>query len=351
MRETNFSNIYVTYPEELVWKNDSNVIKVSSGIAGVGAKIRVEDPAGAGYTLEYHSDMNSILFYLDDAIKALYNDNIGVWRCNVVGYDNGIPMGSFAFTFYVLNGKSFITRSHGVSSVIYVYNPDELYKLQVFSPQQGMATIGHFGFNCYTGLNQFNLSQAIQSAGDYSLCLRDSNLVPPLVDVVTDEAVDPHQSIITFQAISNAAPETHGGDVFNQNKVIFPVCHKIIYQNHCDDFNFGELRYTDLDGMIRYLGGKVIEDNNDVSSESYINSSIDVFKTNPNRYIIKHEKVIKLALVDIDKEAYPDDIMYSDSLYYRGWDGEWRNCSIKTKTLKREDDAFVDIELEIIVSQ
>lgn len=351
MRETNISNIQITYPEELVWKNDSNVIRVDSGIAGVGAEVYIEDPAGNSYTLEYHSDLYSILFYLDDAIRALYSDNIGVWRCKVTGYDNGIPIGDFSFTFYVLNGKSFITRSHGTSSVIYIYNPDELNKVQVYSPQQGIATIGQWGFNVYTGLNQFNLSGAIRNSGEYSLCLADSNQTPPLVNVVIDTPVTPYKSILSYQAIVTPAQQTHGGDVFNPNKVIFPICHTVVYQDHCDDFNFGELMYTDLDGMRRYLGGRVIEDVDEVTSESYINSSLEVFKTNPNRYITKHEKTIKLALTDIDKEAYPDDILYSGALMFRSWDGEWRNCSIKTKSLKREDDAFVDIELEIIVSQ
>lgn len=351
MRTTNVDVFNITYPEEIVWKNDSNVVKVTSANNQAGAQVTVEDPAGNSHTLEYHSDLNSIMFYLDDAIRALYSDNIGVWRCRVSCYDQGIPLAEFSFTFYVLNGKSFITRSHGVSSVIYVYNSEELYKLQIYSPQQGVATCGQFGFNVYTGLNQYNLTGAIRHDGEYQLCLRDSNTVPPIANVVIDTPVSPYKSVITWQAIINQAEETTGGDVFNQNKVIFPICHKIIFQDHCDDYNFGEVAYTDLDGMRRYLGGKIIEDNDEVTSESYINSSPEIYKTNPNRFITKHEKTVKLALTDIEKEAYPNDIMYSESVYYRCWDGELRNCSIKNKSITRKDDEYVDIELEIIVSQ
>lgn len=342
---------YITYPDEIIWKNDSNVIQVTSSQDQVGAQVTIEDPAGNSYTLEYYSDLNSILFYLDDAIRALYNDNIGVWRCRVTCFDEGIPISEFSFTFYVLDGKSFITRSHGVSSVIYVYNPDELYKLQVYSPQQGVATCGQYGFNVYNGLNQFNLSSAITQSGEYQLCLRDSNQVPPVANVVIDTPETPFKTVITWQAIITPPQTTTGGDVFNPNKVIFPICHKIIFQDHCNDYNFGEIAYTDLDGMLRYLGGRIIEDTDDVTSESYINSSLDIYKTNPNRFISKHEKTVKLALIDIDKEAYPNDIMYSESVMYRCWDGEWRNCSIKTKNITRKDDEYVDMELEIIVSQ
>lgn len=352
MRETTISSISVLYPDDLVWKNDTSTIKLMSGTNGVGGMIYIEDPAGVAYTLEYYSDKTEIVFDLTDAIRGLYSDNIGVWRCRVTGFDQGIPLGDFSFTFNVLNGKSFITRSHGVSSVIYAYNPQELYKLQVFSPAQGIATLGQHGFNCYRGLNQFNLSSAISGSGTYHLCINDSNAVPPAVNVVIDTAVTPYKSIISYEVVSNAAVhEERGGDVFEPNKVIFPICHKIIYENHCDDFNFGEISYTDLDGMRRYLGGRIISDSDDVKTESYINTATEIYRTNPNRFVMSHTKVVKLALSDIDKQAYPFDLMYSDEILYRCWDGEWRNCSLKTTNTTREDESSYDIELEIIVSQ
>lgn len=351
MRQTNISTIYIDYPEELVWKNDSTVIKLS-GSNNIGGKVTITEPAGRNYVLEYHSDQKTLLFYLDDAIKALYDDNLGAWSCTIVGYDNGIPLGSFSFNFNVLNGKSFITRSHGVTSTIYVYDTFELMKLQVFSPQQGIAVCGQQGFNCYYGLNQFNLSTAITTNGEYNLCLRDSNQTPPLVNISGVDPIDPTSSLVHFTVSSpSLINATYGGDVFEPNKVIFPICHKIIYQDHCNDYHFGEISYTDLDGMRRYLGGKVISDSDDVKTESYITSNIDVYKTTPNRFIINRTKTIKLGLFDIEKSAYPYDLLNSDSIQYKGWDGEWYSCTLKTQTLTREDEDTYDFELEIIVSQ
>ena len=355
MRETTITSgqitINVTYPEDIVWLNDNFSIELN-GPMEVGGQVRVEDPAGESYMLEYYSETDKLMFYLDDAIRALFGDNIGTWRCTVTGFHQGIPMGSFTFTFKVLSGKSFITRSHGISSTIYVYNPDELYKLQVYSPAAGAATCGQWGFNIYRGLNQVNLTSAIRQTGEYSLCIRDSNAIPPVGQVVVDIPVTPYKSTITIAMVSESQTLTvYGDDVYDHHKKIFPICHTIKYVEHCNDFSFGEIMYRDLDGMQRYLGGKVILDTDDVKEETYINTSLEIYKTNPNRYVKSHTKVIKLALNDIDKDAYPHDLIYSDKLFYRSFDGEWRHCSLKTTNLKREDETSYDLELEIIVSQ
>lgn len=352
MRTTTIGNAIIEYPDEIVWKQDTTAIKVS-GVQKIGASIVIANPVQESYVLEYYSDQDEMLFYLDDAIRALWSNNISVWYCKVTVFSNGISLGNaINFNFNVLDGKSFISRSHGISSTIYVYNADELKKVQVFSPQQGLAVCDQWGFYCYYGLNQYNLSGAIRYEGEYQLCLRDSDQVPALVNVVSDTPVDPHSSIITF-AISSPplVNETHGGDVFAENKLIYPICHKIIFQNHCDNYNFGEIAYTDLDGMRRYLGGKVISDADTVKGESYFTASTDIYNRVPNRYLTKHEKVIKLYLSDIDKNAYPHDLIYSRNIEFKTLDGEWKPCALKTSNFERKDEESYDIEIELTISQ
>ena len=351
MRTQQIQNVLVTYPDELVWKQDTSAIKVE-GVSNIGATIVIANPAQNYYVLEYYSDQDTLLFYLDDAIRALYDDNIGAWYCKVTVFNGSTSLGSFNFNFNVLNGKSFITRSHGISSTIYVYDREELRKLQIFSPQQGIAIMDQWGFNCYYGLNQFNLYTAIQQSGEYQICLRDSQQTPALVDISGTDPVDPYSELISFSVMG--APlvnETHGGDVFAENKLIYPICHNIVFQDHCDDYNFGEIRYTDLDGMCRYLGGKVFTDEDNVKDESYFTSNVDSFNRVPNRYITSHEKVIKMYLTDIDKNAYPHDLLYSQDIQFRMWNGEWKNIALKTNKFERKDEDSYDIELEIIVSQ
>lgn len=351
MRTQTIQTMEVTYPDVLVWKNDATIIEIT-GPSNVGGEVIIYSPEGNNYKLEYYSDQDKLMFFLDDAIKALYRDNISAWTCTVTAFDAGIPLGSLNFAFYVLNGKSFITRQHGMPSTIYVYDREELRKLQVFSPHQGIAICGQTGLNIYYGLNQLNLYNEIRYAGEYTMLIRDSNQTPPLVVVSGADSTSPTEALISFQ-VSPAAPTNamYGSDIFDQNKMIFPITHKIIFQDHCDNYNFGEIKYTDLDGMTRYLGGKIISDTDDVKTESYITSNLSIYKTTPNRYVSSRTKTIKLALIDIEKDAYPYDLMNSDSIEFRGMDGEWYSCSLKTQTLTREDKEYYDFEVEIIVNQ
>lgn len=352
MRTANIGSALIEYPDTIVWKQDSTAVKLSGGVANIGAQITVTNPTGDYYVLEYYSEQYSLLFYLDDAIRALWNDNLSQWYCKVKVFSGNTQVGSdLNFSFNVLDGKSFITRSHGISSTIYAYSAAELHKLQVFSPQNGQATCGNYSAYCYYGLNQFMLDSVITTEGEYQLCLRDSHSFPPVAYITGDDAKTPTLTALTFEVRSTPVNYTFGGDVFAENKVIFPICHKIIFEDHCNDYNFGEIRYTDLDGMVRYLGGKIVTDSDDVKTESYFTSDVDVFNRVPNRYILGHEKVIKLVLSDIDKNAYPHDLLYSQDIYVRTWNGDWKQCSLKTSKFDRKDEDYYDIELEIIVSQ
>jgi len=184
------------------------------------------------------------------------------------------------------------------------------------------------------------------------LFLRDSNQTPPIAGVSGVDVISPTQAVVNIEIIApTPVNATYGGDVFEQDKLIFPITHKIIFQDHCSEYNFGEIAYTDLDGMRRYLGGKIISDTDDVKTESYINSSIEIYKTLPNRYVATRTKTIKLAFIDIKKDAYPYDLMHSDAIQFKGMDGEWHSCSLKTQSLTRENEDYYDFEIEIIVNQ
>lgn len=351
MRNVLIGGANIQYPDALVWKQDASVVKVS-GAQNIGAKVYIEEPAGNSYTLEYYSEDTEITFSLDDSIRALYDENIGSWSCKVTLYSGATVLGVHNFTFKVLDGKSFISRSHGVSSTIYVYSSFELLKLQIFSPTSGVAVCGQYGFNLYYGLNQFNLTSAIRNSGEYSICLNDSSVVKPVAVISGVDDLTPTSSRVHYAITSESRDNRiYGGDVFDENKVIFPICHKIIFEDHCDDYNFGEICYTDLDGMRRYLGGKIIEDEDSVKSESYFKTNLDTYNRVPNRYIISHEKIIKLVFSDIEKNAYPHDLLYSQDIQYRTWDGEMHPCAIKTNKFERKDNDYYDIELEIIISQ
>lgn len=347
MRTYTFSNTVVTYPEPIVWIYDSNVIKLESN-GPVGAEITVTTPTFETKTLSYYSELDQVVFTLDDVILSLYNDNLSPWGVNVTVYENGISVGSLSFVMTVYNGKSFITRCHGMQSTYYVYDPIELRKISVYALKNGMATIGQSGFYCYTGINSYNLQNEIHNEGTYEMRLRGNNQTPPVVAVSGVEADSPNSAIVSFNWQSGYDPSTtYGGDIWYENEIVFPCIKRIIYQSHCNDYNFIELRYIDTDGCIRYLGGKLVEEDDEVKDKAVNTLGINVWSHNPHRWINSSNKSIKVGFMDIEKKAYPQDIMYSDTIWMRTWNGNWEEVRLKSTTFKQTDDDYLDFELEI----
>lgn len=347
MRTNTISTTVITYPEDVIWLHDSNVIKLDSQYK-VGAQVIITEPTGNIKTLAYFSKLKSLLFTLDDALKALFTDNISAWNIRVLVYENGMLAGSFGFDVKVLNGKSFITRSHGMAQTIYVYSSDDLSKLTVYSPAAGEVAVGTWGFTCYPGLNAYNLQSVITSEGEYSLCLNDSDSTPSHVNIVNDIAVDPNSSVLYLSITPGTNPNAKtGGDIWREEKQIFPICHKIIYEERCDGFDFAELRYTDTDGCIRYLGGKLLNEQDNAEDAGWSTLNTDVWKHKPCRWIQSSDKVVKIGFTDIEKNAYPSDILYSDSIQLKIWDGTWQDVRLKTNSLDTTNDEYMDFELEL----
>lgn len=351
MRTQYVSHTLVTYPEQIAWLNDTNVIVLESSDK-VGATITITTPTFEVKTLTYFSELNKLTFTLDEILLALYNENTSAWNVDIALYENSLPAGSLGFAINVYNGKSFISRSHGMQSVYYVYSPDELIKLNVYSPRNGVAICGQYSFYCYEGLNSYNLSSVIQNEGEYTLRLQGSNQTPPTAIVVSAENITPTTADVIFTYTPGFDPDTtYGGDLWFEGQQIFPVNKKIIYQTHCDSYNFIELRYTDTDGCTRFLGGKVMEETDDANDEAFNKLNTNIWRHNPSRWIKSSSKSVKIGFHDIEKEAYPQDILYSDTIYARAWDGEWQEVRLKTTSLTQNDDETSDFEIEIYMHE
>lgn len=348
MKTTTISNTYIEYPERITWLKDSNVINLVSS-TNVGAEVTITTSLSESHTLVYFSDTNKLMFVLDDVLHMLYAGSTSPWNIQVRVYESGLPVGTLGFYIYVLDGKSFITRSHGMSSTIYVYSQEDLHKVQIYSPANGQATIGNWSDVLHLGLTNFELDTVIQNAGEYSLCLSSSSSVPSTVVITNDTPVDPHTSILDFQVINGYDPEAkEGGDLW-EAKTIFPMCYKIIYPEVCSGYDFAEIRYTDTDGCIRQLGGKLINEVDSAKDESWNTISTSIYNSNPHRWIQSSEKTIKIAFSDIERAAYPADIMYSDSIWVKTWDNEWREARLKTSSMETTNDEYLDFELELYV--
>lgn len=348
MRTYQLSNTTITYPDPIIWIYDSNVIELES-TGPVGAEIIVTEPTGESKTLIYYSELSKLMFTLDDIILSLFKDNLSPWGIRVTVYENHVSTGSLSFAVTVYNGKSFITRCHGLQSTYYAYNTDELQKMQVYSCGNGSATMGQYGYNCYKGINSYNLTGPIHNTeGTYELRLQGNHQTPPTAVVEGASPVDPTTSVINFSWTSGWDPDsTYGGDIWNDNVLVFPCTKKVIYETHCSDYSFIELMYIDTDGCRRFIGGKLAQEEDEVKDSAVNELDTDVWSHNPHRWINSSAKTIKVAFSDIEKAAYPEDIMYSDQIWMRDWTGEWQEVRLKSTKFEQKGEDYLDFELEI----
>lgn len=349
MRNTQVGNYYIEYPEQIVWLNDKTTLKVSTSDDNLGVKVTVITPDGGTRDMEYHSEMTELYFILDDCLKALFNENLSPWTVQVTMFDEGIPIEQFAFQMNVFPGTSFTTRTHGSAPIINIYNLDELTKLQIFTPYDSTITIGQTSQTAYAGIAQLNLSSIITQEGEYQICLRSANALPPVAYIVNDIYKTPLTHNLVWEAIVSEEPNvTFGGDIWTQDSKIFPICYTLKYQDHCDDYNFVELKYYDTDGCVRYLGGRAIEEVDNSKDESYNTTNTDVWNIAPHRWREENSKTIKIGFSNIDRESAPKDIMYSNQIWVRSLSsGEWENCNIKSTSFKTNKDEIFDFEIEI----
>lgn len=355
MRTYTSNNITITYQEPVVWIGDSNIITIKSSIDTdkVGGEIIIRHPDGtATRTIRYLSELNRILFILDDALTALNDGNIGQYTIQVNVFKNGNLSFTRTFSFQLLQGKSFTNQSHGISRTLYIYDASELVKVQIYSPNNGAFHIGSDYLTLNRGLNQYNLSSHIENTGEYSFCLTDVP-VQPIAVISGDVAKTPTVSTL-FYTVTNASSsnESQGGDVWRYEETIFPVCYDLVFENVCWDYNFVELRYKDSDGCTRYLGGKIASETNKstVTAYEYTDGS-NVFRNIPRNYQEGTSRSLKIGFADIAKNAYPQDIMYSELVEMKMYNSEWWPIVLESDSITVKNEDYIDLELSIIISR
>lgn len=356
MREYISGNIVILYPEPVVWLGDSNCVTISSSLSTdkIGGEIIIRHPSGTETrTIRHLSEINKLLFVLDDALNALADDNIGQYSAQVNVYLNGNISFTKTFTFQLLDGKSFTNQSHAISRTIYIYDSEELNKIQVFSPKNGVLNIENESLPLYLGLNQYDMSEIIDSYGTHSFCL-DNAPVEPVAIISGDIPNTPTKTTLFFTVTSERSGETRtkGGDVWTYDETIFPVCYDIIYDEGCWNYDFIELRYRDSDGCIRYLGGKIADETNAVQSTPYERTDgTNCFRNIPRRKINGTQRTLKVGFIDVARNAYPQDILYSNEVYMRMYNSEWWPVTIEDESITTNRDESFDFQLNITISK
>lgn len=352
MRIKNVSGYTIEYLNDIAWLYDSNKIKISGSTAGFNVKILVQNPDGDQNQLEYTTRTKTITFILDDNLKYLWSKGNGDWSYTIFIDDSQL----FSFGTKVLNGKSFLNKTHGSSDVLYLYDINTVYDsryIEIYAPNDGRLVCNGVSYNVNYGWNRiYILNLGISQTGDYDILLTDRNADSITAFVVSDFAKKPPISTIKWDyQLQSHETIIWGGTLFEREKYIFPMTFKFHYEDLCPSDVV--LRYTNQDGCLRHISGKLLEEkdefeptrlNNVVRSEQY--------KFNPTFTNNNNSKTLKIGLYDIEAGAEINDIIFSDTLQILDIDNEWRDCVLKTNTVTNyKNNGFENIEFEVIISE
>lgn len=355
MRYFNYNTITVTYPESVIWLGDSNCVVIESHNTSdaVGGRIVIRHPNGSETRNILHiSEMNRLLFVLDDALMALDTDNIGQYTVQLDIYLNGDLATTCTFTFQLLHGKSFTNRSHGISRTVYLYHPDEANKVQFYSPSDGLLEVSNTQYPLNEGLNSYNLGWLLHNVGTYTVCLISASTAPSAV-ISGDMPITPTSHELYYSTNGGGEPtdEVKGGDIWRGEEDIFPICHTVIMDTTCNGSDFVELMYTDCDGCTRYIGGKLVKEVNKAAGDSYTRTGGEVYKNIPRRHLTSNSRTITAGFYDMATDAYVQDIRYSDRVWMRNYKDEWVPVVIASDSITTKNGDTQDIELDIIISE
>ena len=350
MRQTTIGIYTVVFPEEILWLYDNNVIKVSSSGSKIGCKIVITAPDGKTNSLEYFSPINTLLFNIGDNITHIYNDNFpsSQWLIDIY-LSNGDNNWTETFTFAVtvIEGKSFSSKSHGSSSVIYFYGDPVI---QIFSPHDGKATINAYDYTIKAGVNNIDLSLAdITGPGEYTLDLDNRSSYPPTAYILNTIPLTPYSSKIVFEILEQEGVSISGGTLWSPAQ-IFPKHILLKWEDKCENDTI-TIYYKNTDGCVRTIKGKLLEETDTFSPTKHHGMDTLVYKYAPTYINNANSKILKIGFDNIDPEFEFNDIIYSPWVKIKGI-YENVNCMLKTDTIKNtKNNGFDNFELEIIVSE
>ena len=354
MRTTHIGNITVTYQDATSFLKDNLFIELVSLSGSVGADITVTDLASGKFRKLHHiSELNRLVFPLNDTYMSLWHDAISF---NVVidVYGNGVLLDSFGFDTDVLNGKSIPSRAHGSEKTVYAYENSDLYKMQFLFPASGYFTANGNVFNVPSaGRFGFDLRTCITHSGTYQLCYGSGTPPGPnVMSIVNVGNMTPYSGVVQFsysdQSGSVPAGGEEKGDIWNDSRFNAEnYCVTLVYEAVCKDFNFFEVMYTNTDGCYRFLGGKILSQTTNATKKNYYRLETDsVYRNISRKYQEESNMTVKVAYDSLRRDSYWDDILLSDDVFFRNYDGTWMPCSIEDKKITVNADETQDVEIE-----
>lgn len=359
MRTIAISTTQVIYPDANCFVYDNSFISLSDSLYPVGCEVNITNLASnVTKTLKYTSELKNLTISLNDVIRKLHQSGGCTLGVKVKIYTDLFYTGGFAFEMNTLDGRTMPFRSHGSARTFYVYNQDELQKFQLFLAGSGALVVNGHNFPVISsGRNSFDLRSYITHSGDWQACYRygvkggDGKDYTSRVSI-TD--IEPSCfSAVAFLEYSDidlqpVEDNIKGGSAWADSKLnLADYCATISYQDWCSDFDFMELAYYDTDGVLRYLGGKIITETTNSKQKNYIGTRLSVYRDISQRYVEEANVTVKVGFSDIRRDAYPQDILLSPNVWFKNFAGDWLPCSISTNKIAVKSEETMDLELEI----
>lgn len=357
MRTKNIGNIKLTYPNSTVWLGDNILLELQTMLASgpVGGKVTIRNAAtGMSLVQAYLTEMKTLVFDIRDSVNSLYTDNL-TFNVNVDLYDDTLQIygKSYSFKLTTLDGKSIPGRKHGSARTIYLYGPSDLIKVGLYFNNTGVLSINGTTFNVTTtGYHQFDLSSVITDTGVYQACF-DSGIKPGIptaaiagIEEITDKSAVLRIDITTGKEDNETAGK--GGKLWNKDIFDFDeYCINFVYEEPCEDFDFFKVRYKDTDGIMRYLGGRVISDKTAAEGENYYRPSIEHTYRNLSRKHIKESSgTVKVFYSMLRRDSYWNDILLTEKIEFLDTNNQWLPCSLVTNSVEVNHNESQDVTLE-----
>ena len=358
MQNATIGNFEITYPDTTAYLHDNLLIKVRSVTnQPVGAQIQITDLASGNYRkLKYLSELNEIVFVLNDSVSSLYHDALS-YNVTMRLYENGVYVSDYGFDFDIMNGRTLPLRRHGSTRTIYVYDEDDLYKVGLILPASGGLSINDCHFPVITGgYKSLDLRGCVTSTGDYNLCYDSQakgggGTSESEVKIVNVGGITPFSASVQLQFADTSGDipsGDKGGGVWNDDQFYLEnYCVKLIYSSICNDYNFFKVRYYDTDGIMRYLGGKIKDETVESKGENFYRMDVSTpIKDISRRYLTESADTVKVAYGELRRDSYWNDILLADKVEFLNYAGDWFECSVKTSKVTVTSEEYQDVELE-----
>ncbi len=359
MRTTTVSNIEITYPDATAYLGDNLFIALkSTNDLPIGAQIQVTDLASTKYRkLRYLSETSNVVFSLNDAIDSLYHDALS-FNITIRLYEDGAYVGDYGFDVDIMNGRTLPLRRHGSTRTIYVYGEDDIYKVGFIFPASGSLSVNGHGVPIIAGgYTSLDLRSYITNTGEYQLCFQagakgdNETQSQNTISIVDVGGVTPFSAVaqLYFADTSGDVPSgDKGGGVWKEDEFYLEnYCMTLVYDSVCDDFNFFKVRYYDTDGIMRYLGGKVVSETTESKGENFYRMDTSIPLRNiSRRYLTECSDTVNVAYGELRRDSYWNDILLADKVEFKNHNDEWVECSVKTSKVTVTSDETQDVELE-----